>query len=180
MIVLGVDPGYTNLGLSVVELDRAGGLTSLRRVLHSENMEVGQATRPLRFAGNLATKLQSLHENYGPIEAIGMESPTYIQSQIRTTALLWHVVGILLGWAETRDIPYRSRTPMELKRVVSDVLELRWDRRNPPSKKLVIRGMATLLGCPSRELESSHEADSILAAFACWGMLGAQHDAAAA
>ena len=46
MIVLGVDPGYRNLGLSIVSISADG---KVAEVLHSENMSVGTATAPMAF-----------------------------------------------------------------------------------------------------------------------------------
>ena len=46
MIVLGVDPGYRNLGLSIVKISADGKAV---KVLYSENMSVGKATAPMLF-----------------------------------------------------------------------------------------------------------------------------------
>jgi Holliday junction resolvasome RuvABC endonuclease subunit len=143
MIVLGVDPGYRNLGLSIVKIEEHS--TKLE-VLHSQNMSVGKATAPMMFTKFLWPELERLHEKY-KIEAIASETPPFIMGQIKTTAFLWAVSSIIVSWAHAHEIPFRHASPISLKRAVSRVLQIPWSRKYIPKKSDVrdaVKRLATL------------------------------------
>lgn len=158
MIVLGVDPGYRNLGLSVVEVSEDKRAI---KILHSENMSVGKATAPMAFTKFLWPKLETLNEKYGPIEAVASETPPFIMSQIKTTAFLWAVSSIIVAWAHSKGIPFRHASPLSLKRAVCRAFQRKWDRKFIPKKsevKLLVSKFAGESG------KTSHENDATLAA----------------
>ena len=80
MIVLGVDPGYRNLGLCIVRIEEH---STRLEILFSRNMSVGKATAPLMFTKFLWPELLRLHKEY-KIEAIASETPPFIMGQIKT------------------------------------------------------------------------------------------------
>ena len=57
MIVLGVDPGYRNLGLTLV---RISADQTAAKVVFSQNMSVGKATAPMAFTKFLWPELERL------------------------------------------------------------------------------------------------------------------------
>ena len=173
MRVLAVDPGYSNLGLAVVEIERAGGFRCVREVFHSRNVKVGNAVRPIAFAANVVRELDDLERRYGKFDAVALETPTFIQKQLRTTALIWHTIGAVLAWAAVRDLPPRWLSPMQLKRVAAGLLGREWDPKKAASKREVKEAVNQAFKEEDhRKFESSHEADAVLAAIGCWGVLG--------
>ena len=158
MIVLGVDPGYRNLGLSIVEVsdDRRAV-----KILHSENMSVGKATAPMAFTKFLWPKLEDLHDRYGPIEAVASETPPFIMSQIKTTAFLWAVSSIIVAWAHAKNIPFRHASPLSLKKAVCRAFQRKWDRKFIPKKSEVKLLVSKFTG---KSGATSHENDATLAA----------------
>jgi len=158
MIILGVDPGYRNLGLSVVEIDE---YSTRIKILSSQNMSVGKATAPLMFTKFLWPTLSSLHSQYG-IDAIASETPPFIMGQIKTTAFLWAVSSIIVAWAYSEDIPFRHASPISLKKAVSRVLQIPWSKKYMPKKSDVKSAVERLSG--EKGLPTSHENDATLAA----------------
>lgn len=158
MIILGVDPGYRNLGLSVVRVSDDG---ESAEVLWSESTAVGKTTAPMTFTRFLWPKLTELDEKYGPIEAVASETPPFIMGQIKTTAFLWAVSTIIVNWAYVKDIPFKHASPISLKRGVCRILSMPWERKYIPKKSDVRKSIVHLLGCSSK---TSHENDATLAA----------------
>jgi Holliday junction resolvasome RuvABC endonuclease subunit len=165
MIVLGVDPGYRNLGLCLVKISDDGKAAKL---LWSESSAVGKATQPLMFVRFLWPKLERLHKEYGPIQAIASETPPFIMGQIRTTAFLWAVSTIIVSWAHHHSIPFRHAAPLSLKRAVCRALDKPFDRKAIPKKSEVKETVQTLLGECCR---TSHENDAALAALLMFSKL---------
>lgn len=158
MIVLGVDPGYRNLGLSIVRVSEDG---KAAKVLHSENMSVGKATAPMAFTKFLWPKLEHLNAEHGPIEAVASETPPFIMGQIKTTAFLWAVSSIIVAWAHTNGVTFRHASPLSLKKAVCRVAGRKWDRKFIPKKgevREVVQGITAESG------RTSHENDATLAA----------------
>lgn len=156
MIVLGVDPGYRNLGLAVVEIKGNSA-----RVLYSKNMAVGKATAPLAFTKFLWPELEKINATYGQIEGVASETPPFIMGQIRTTAFLWAVSSIIVAWSHVINVPFRHASPISLKKAVCRASRKPWDRKYIPTKSEVKRLIAKLLG---ESCATSHENDAVLAA----------------
>jgi Holliday junction resolvasome RuvABC endonuclease subunit len=158
MIILGVDPGYRNLGLSIVRItDDKKGI----KVLFSENMSVGKATAPMAFAKYLWPELERLNAEYGPIEGVASETPPFIMGQIKTTAFLWAVSSIIVAWAHSKELAFRHASPISLKKAVCRALDIDWDRKFIPKKSQVKRAVQHITSECSK---TSHENDATLAA----------------
>ena len=158
MIVLGVDPGYRNLGLSIVRVSEDG---KVAEVLHSENMSVGTATAPMAFTKFLWPKLVALNETYGPIEAVASETPPFIMGQIKTTAFLWAVSSIIVAWSYSVGIPFRHASPLSLKKAVCRAVDKKWNQKFIPKKSEVKEVVQSITANTGR---TSHENDATLAA----------------
>ncbi|MAA63846.1 MAG: hypothetical protein CL581_03575 [Alteromonadaceae bacterium] len=158
MIVLGVDPGYRNLGLSVVRVSEDG---KAAKVLHSENMSVGKATAPMAFTKFLWPKLEALNAEHGPIDSVASETPPFIMGQIKTTAFLWAVSSIVVAWTHANNVAFRHASPLSLKRAVCRATGREWNRKFIPKKsevKEVVQQITAGTG------HTSHENDATLAA----------------
>lgn len=158
MIVLGVDPGYRNLGLSIVRISADG---KAAKVLHSENMSVGKATAPMAFTKFLWPRLVELNAEHGPIDAVASETPPFIMGQIKTTAFLWAVSSIIVAWAHSQSIPFRHAAPLSLKKAVCRAVDKPWNKKFIP-KKSEVKEAVRLITASSGT--TSHEADATLAA----------------
>jgi len=159
MIILGVDPGYRNLGLSIVRLTTHS--TKLE-ILYSENMSVGKATAPLMFTKFLWPELERLHKEYG-IEGIASETPPFIMGQITTTAFLWAVSSIIVAWSFANNIPFRHASPISLKKAVTRVLNIPSKNKYMP-KKSDVKAAVRRLSTDGKGRSTSHENDATLAA----------------
>jgi len=158
MIVLGVDPGYRNLGLSVLKVSNEGQKVE---VLHSLNMAVGRATAPMSFAKFLVPALEKLDKEYGPIEAVASETPPILPGNIKTTAYLWAVTSIIVCWAQVKGMAMRHTSPLSIKRGVCRALNMEWDRNFIPKKSHVKLAVDKLVGETGK---TSHENDATFAA----------------
>ena len=159
MIVLGVDPGYRNLGLSIVDISEH---STRLEIPFSRNMSGGKATAPLMFTKFLWPELERLHAEY-KIEAIASETPPFIMGQIKTTAFLWAVSSIIVSWAYAHDIPFRHASPISLKRAVSRTLQVPWTNKYIP-RKSDVKAAVKRLTKDGTARSTSHENDAILAA----------------
>ena len=165
MIVLGVDPGYRNLGLAVVRISPDG---QTAEVLHSKSMSVGKATAPMAFTKFLWPELVRLDTDYGPIDAVASETPPFIMGQIKTTAFLWAVSSIIVARSHAQDIPFRHASPISLKKAVCRALQKPWDRKFIPKKREVKETIKLLL---DTKLITSHENAAALAALIMFSQL---------
>ena len=155
MIVLGIDPGYRNLGLAILRVTDYSA-----EVVWSSTMSVGSATRGMDFAKILWPHLDNLDTTYG-IEGIASETAPFIQRQIKTTALLWAVTAIISAWAVHKGIPFKHASPMTLKRATCRALKIPWSRKFIPKKKdikLVVKQYCDTSG------RTNHEDDAALSA----------------
>ena len=155
MIVLGIDPGYRNLGLAVLGVSDFG-----EERLRSGTWCVGPADKGVDFAKLLWPRLEKLDLQYN-IEAIATETPPFIQRQIKTTALLWAESSVIAAWAVHRGISVEHASPIAIKRATARALKLPWNRKFIPKKrdiKLVVKQYCDTSG------RTNHEDDAALAA----------------
>jgi len=156
MIILGVDPGYRNLGLCLMQVSASG-----YDVIWSETVTLGSDKQPqTAFPKKLLPLLERLHLEYN-IEGVASESPPYIMRQIKTSCLLWFASGLLVSWAYSNGIPYKHAAPITLKKACAKVLGIPWNRKFMPTKAQVKQSIVRLTGAGSR---TSHENDAALAA----------------
>lgn len=158
MIVLGVDPGYRNLGLAIL---RVSDDEKSAELLYSKSMSVGKATAPMSFTKFLWPELEKMNAEFGPIQAVASETPPFIMGQIKTTAFLWAVSSIIVAYAHVNKAPFRHASPISLKRAVCRGTGKEWDRKFIPKKGEVRSLVSTLLG---KTGATSHENDAALAA----------------
>ena len=154
MIILGIDPGYKNLGLCILSVKDGGEL----KLLYSENMCVGNSSSPLNFCRFLWPHLDALNERFH-IDGIASETPPILMKQSRITALLWSVSSIISTWAFVNKKHFRHAAPVTLKRATCNLLEKPWSRKQMPKKSEVAKAVELVIG---ERCKTSHENDAVL------------------
>lgn len=160
MRVLGFDPGVKNLGLAVLDREAPG---EPLEVLWSANMFVGEMDAPDTYSRSLVPYLDNIFNEFH-FEAVGGEEPPIIMEQIKTTARIQRVCGILDGWACAHDLKVRTRPPTTLKAAARRLLRIEDPKEN--SKNMMRAAVEKILGGKARR--TSHENDAVFAAWACW------------
>jgi len=154
--VLGVDPGYRNLGLAVTAFHANGDA----ELVWTDCLCAGNDRRPLDFPRNIWPTLKELEAKFN-IEAVFTEVPPYL-SVVKTSALVWSAATVVGAWAADKGIPYHGVTPVELKKTVAKVLGQRWTNRFQPTKGEVGAAAHHIYGSKA---STSHENDAALVAY---------------
>lgn len=162
MLILGIDPGYTNLGLAVIDSENM-------EIVFGETITVGVEARPDLFAQRLWPRLERIFDIY-PVEAVATETPPYLTpggkrgggrskaTLVKTSALLARVSGIIQAWAEFRGVSYKEIPPVTLKRHCARILKC--EERNP-SKTQIAEAVESLFG---KRAGNNHANDAALIA----------------
>lgn len=156
---LGIDVGFTNLGLAVVDM----GPDAPVSVAWSQNVYVGDSGHPQHFSKTLVPYLNNIYAEY-QFTCIGAETPPFIVGQIKTTALLHRVFGNIECWAHERGLPVRYVAPMAIKRRAQRLVGETDKKRT--EKALIREAVERLVGGKARR--TNHENDAAFAAWACW------------
>jgi len=119
-VVLGVDPGFAKLGLSVVRLLPKSEEVLALRSIHTQK-DVGKrkvlaADDNVHRARELARHLIELADNH-TICLIAAEAMSFVRnaSASHKVGIAW---GLIVMFAEQRGIPITSARPQEIKRVL--------------------------------------------------------------
>jgi Holliday junction resolvasome RuvABC endonuclease subunit len=155
--VLGVDPGYRNLGLCILEINPRGG--SARR-LWSKSISVGTPNNGLAFVKFLWPVLEDLHKEYN-IQGVATETPPFIKARPKISGLLWGIGTIIAVWAYLKGIPFRHAMPLTLKRACCAIVGRPYEQKDIPRKSEIKIAIAKVLGDTGK---TSHENDALLAA----------------
>jgi len=153
--ILGVDPGYRNLGLAVIDV--SGPRPTL---VWSARKSIGSPDSGLAFVRFLWPILEELHTVYD-IQGVATETPPFIMTRVKISSLLWSITTIIATWAFVRGIPLRHIMPLNLKRACCRALGRKYDRKAIPKKKEVRAAVSSILGSHGK---TSHEDDAALAA----------------
>jgi Holliday junction resolvasome RuvABC endonuclease subunit len=114
----------------------------------------------MSFSKVLVPKLDEIEMRFN-LTGIAMETPPFIQRQIKTSALLWAVGSIIFTWGHMQGKRRKHCSPITLKRGVSKALGLTWNRKFIPKKAQVKEVVQRIFGEAPR---TSHENDAVLAA----------------
>ena len=153
--VLGVDPGYRNLGLCVLDIRNGAA-----RKVWSGTISVGTPNNGLAFVKFLWPKLEELNQQYD-IQGVATETPPFIKARPKLSSLLGGVGTIIAVWADLKDIPVRHAMPLTLKRACCAIVGRPYERKNIPRKSEIKEAIKKLLGDTGK---TSHENDALLAA----------------
>lgn len=158
-IVLGIDPGYANLGLSVFDTER-------NRVLEGVCVRAGSVDAPQNFGKRLGPLLEAMHERH-TIEAIALEGYPIFPRNPRTTRGIWAATSSVLGWGSAYGFDVKSQRPIALKKHCADVLGIKWNRSFMPTKNQMAEAVEKITGRPAHKID--HVNDATIAAHACYG-----------
>ena len=153
--VLGVDPGYRNLGLCVLDIRNGAA-----RKVWSGTISVGTPNNGLAFVKFLWPKLEELNQKYN-IQGVATETPPFIKARPKVSSLLWGVGTIIAVWAYLKGIPFRHAMPLTLKKACCSIVGRPYERKNIPRKSEIKEAIKKLLGDTGK---TSHENDALLAA----------------
>lgn len=154
--VLAFDPGYRNLGIAVAEPGR---------LIHAETLLVGSPRAPLKFGARILDHLDDIRVKFGPFDAVVFETPPLIPRNIKTSALIWHVMGAVTTWAATQGYPVWDIMPQKLKRHCCRVLGMPWNPRAQPSKSTIKKAvLAAYTTDDTTRTRDDHADDAALAA----------------
>lgn len=161
MRVLGIDPGYKNLGLAVVEFSETGAAPT---VLWSQAAYVGETASPEHYSRTIIPYLNNIYTDWA-FTAVGAETPPFIREDVQTTALIHRVFGNIECWAFERGLPVRYVSPRSIKAKARRLLGITDVEEN--SKGLIRTAVEQIVH--GKAQRTSHENDAVFAAWACWG-----------
>lgn len=157
---LGVDPGFSNLGLAVVD-----GET--QAVLESRCHLIGHRKDYASWPSFVRKLIQEMQSRWG-FDGIAIEAPPVFNDKPRnleTTNLLWYACGLVLGACEsTAGIKVVSASVV--KKHTALVQGTTWSKNSVPTKTEVRAVMQLVY--PGAALRSSHEADAAMLATLAW------------
>ncbi|WP_293769327.1 crossover junction endodeoxyribonuclease RuvC [uncultured Corynebacterium sp.] len=113
MRVMGIDPGLTRCGLSVVQSGRGRQVIPVSVGVVRTPSDADLAERLLR----LSTAVREWMEDYQP-EVVAMER-VFERGNVSTVMHTAHAVGVLVLAAAERGIPVHMYTPSEVKKAIS-------------------------------------------------------------
>lgn len=172
--VLGIDPGFSKLGVAIVDALEGNYAGVIQRVLYADTCFLGKTESYRLFKKKLLPMLEDLWDEYGPFDLMCSEEPTEIKGNPVVSSYLWYVYGMIQSWAHMKGLTgdaSRSLTPTQLKQrarhLMREVSGKRPEKTNP--SKAEIHELLHQLGLtPSR---SDHENDAVLAIIANVGKL---------
>lgn len=162
--VLGIDPGFTNLGLAILDAQEGPSEEVVQTVIFTDCVTLGSTDSYRSFPKKLKEVLDSLWDQYGPFDTICAEEPTEIQGNPVVSSYLWFVYGLIRGWAVAKGVDdQRALTPTQLKNraraLMWDVMNVRPETTNPT--KAEIAELLHHLKLP--RCRTNHEDDAVLA-----------------
>ena len=113
MRVMGIDPGLTRCGLSVVQAGRGRAILPVSVGVVRTPSDKDLTERLLR----LSVAAKEWMDDYSP-DVVAIER-VFERGQVSTVMQTAHVVGVLVLAAAERDIPVFMYTPSEVKKAIS-------------------------------------------------------------
>ena len=115
MRILGVDPGYRNLGLALLDINEEQRIVT---PLWSGSLSVGTADNGLNYVKFLWPKLNEIYAEHG-CDGVASETPPFIMRQIKppehdhSNAMVREFRDFLLGLHERLELPPRCPDDIE-------------------------------------------------------------------
>jgi len=169
VIVCGIDLGYANLGIALVELSPNAPSVAL---VDSVTTGVPRGTKPEAFMEVLGPVF---YRFFGRADAVGAEALSTFVGRTRpgenplekadVFIKLGVVAGIASEAARVHGIPYRTITPQALKRAVTGTRRAARYRNGKTDKRPMVAAVRRLV---PEFRGTNHEADAILAATAIY------------
>jgi Holliday junction resolvasome RuvABC endonuclease subunit len=142
--ILGIDPGFANVGISVVQLDPR--LVVAMRVFRTQKTAVRKVSDDnLQRATEISKMLFALYDEFPAIKIVCAESMSYPPNAGTATkmSLCW---GVLAAFVQQRDLAFIENTPQEIKKRVCG--------NKSASKEEVKTSIKALF--PSQDLDTLH------------------------
>ena len=152
--VMGIDPGLTRCGLSVVQAGRGRAVIPIAVgvVRTPSDKELGERLKRLSVA------VREWMDDYQP-HVVALER-VFERGQVSTVMQTAHAVGVLVLAAAERDIPVHMYTPSEVKKAISG---------NGRADKKQMTAMITRILGLSEAPKPADAADALaLAVCHCW------------
>ncbi|WP_117236808.1 crossover junction endodeoxyribonuclease RuvC [Thermus sediminis] len=165
MIVLGIDPGITHLGLGVVEVNRAEGRGTLKaRLLCGEVVRTSHKERPQERVGRIHARVREALLAFHP-EALAVEEQYFYRQNELAYKVGW-ALGAVLVAAYELGVPVYAYGPMQVKQALAG--------HGHATKEEVALMVRSLLGLEETP-KPSHLADALAIALthAFYARLGA-------
>lgn len=163
MLVLGVDPGTRQLGLSLVD-------TSAQKVLRTVCIDTGRDNAVRQRL--LRVQLEDFLQGVLP-ELVATETPPHgfagSKNGGATACGLWYILGGIAFWAAEMRIPISMVSPAQLKLYAARTIDIpynEWEGKSGSRSKKkwgIKEAVSQLTGTDN---PTDHEADAVLAAFA--------------
>tara|TARA_R100000458_G_C8223531_1_gene207199 strand:- start:440 stop:991 length:552 start_codon:yes stop_codon:yes gene_type:complete len=159
-LLLGVDPGYSNLGLAIVQVTKDGP-----RVVYTTCVTLGKRGDTKGFV----KKTQQVIDNICsyPFVAWATEAPPTVPNRV-TANLLWYSTGLIwAGVFRHKELLPHLVAPSRIKAHTARILGIKASKHWSPGKELV--GQATaLLTDQESDKRTNHENDAIMAAISAF------------
>lgn len=159
-LLLGIDPGYSNLGLAIIKVTKSGP-----RVVQTWCVTIGKRGDTKGFLKKTQQIIDEVCEY--PFVAWATEAPPTVPNRV-TANLLWYSTGLI--WAGI----YRHKgrhpslvAPARIKAHTARILGIKASKHWSPGKELVGQATALLTEEPS-DGRTNHENDAIMAAIAAF------------
>lgn len=159
-LLLGIDPGYSNLGLAVIQVTNNGP-----RVVHTTCVTIGKRGNPRGFLGPTQRHMNEILK-YNFI-AWATEAPPTVPNRV-TANLLWFSTGLI--WSQIYKkvgINPAIVAPARIKTHTARVLGIKSSKHWSPGKELVGQAVSILTEEPADQ-RTNHENDAIMAAIAAF------------
>ncbi|MEJ5336375.1 MAG: crossover junction endodeoxyribonuclease RuvC [Thermus sp.] len=115
MVVLGVDPGITHLGLGVIRVE--GGRGALKALLlHGEVVETSSKEGAANRVGRIYERVRAALEAHAP-EALAVEEQYFYRQNELAYKVGW-ALGAVLVAAHQRGVPVFAYGPMQVKQAL--------------------------------------------------------------
>ena len=159
-LLLGIDPGYSNLGLAIIKYTKDGP-----RVVETWCVTIGKRGDTPGFL----KKTQAIIDEICAYPFVGWatESPPTVPNRV-TANLLWYSTGLIwAGIYRHKGMLPQQVAPARIKSHTARILGIKATKHWSPGKELVGQATALLTEEPS-DGRTNHENDAIMAAIAAF------------
>jgi crossover junction endodeoxyribonuclease RuvC len=115
VVVLGVDPGITHLGLGVVDVEAKGALKA--HLLHGEVVRTTHKERAQERVGRIHTRVREVLLRFRP-EALAVEEQFFYRQNELAYKVGW-ALGAVLVAAHELGVPVYAYGPMQVKQALA-------------------------------------------------------------
>ncbi|GAB5601859.1 crossover junction endodeoxyribonuclease RuvC [Thermus sp. FJN-A] len=148
MVVVGIDPGITHLGLGVVEVEGKGSLKA--RLLHGEVVKTSHQEPARERVGRIHARVKEVLLRFRP-DAIAVEEQYFYRQNELAYKVGWALGAVLVAASEAL-VPVYAYGPMQVKQALAG-----HGHAGKEEVALMVRGILGLKETP----KPSHLADAL-------------------